>query len=350
LTADGRQLLFPLDATATTSDLVAVLDTRAGTLSYLTVGQRPVNVWPSRSSADAYVTYGSNGGAVTVLQSASAPGAPGGVAVTAAKNAARVTWTAPSDDGGSTITRYTATAQPGDHSCAWTTGALACEITGLTGGTAYAVTVTATNLAGTSAASSATSVTPTGGPGAPTAASATAGLLRAVVMWKAPADTGGGITGYTATASPGGATCTTTGALTCTITDLLNTKAYTITITARSAGGTGTASKATTAVRPYKLLAMRKPSATATRIRSQVKTTGAASITQVATNAKGATICRATAAPKRKGTSTLTCTVNKATRTALKKKAATVTVLTTLRTTQGASFAATHRVTLPKSG
>jgi hypothetical protein len=34
----------------------------------------------------------------------------------------------------------------------------------------------------------------------------------------------------------------------------------------------------------------------------------------------------------------------------LKKKAATVTVLTTLRTKQGASFAATHRVMLPKSG
>jgi hypothetical protein len=170
------------------------------------------------------------------------------------------------------------------------------------------------------------------------------------VAWKAPADTGGGITGYTATASPGGATCTTTGAVTCTITGLLNTKAYTITVAARSAGGTGTASSASTAVRPYKLLAMRKPSATATRIRAQVKTTGPSTITQLTTSATGATICRATATPKAKGTSTLTCTVNKATRTALKKKAATVTVLTTLRTKQGASFAATHRVTLPKSG
>jgi Tol biopolymer transport system component len=348
-TADGRQLLVPMDVTGS-SGRIAVVDTRTEGLSVISVGSSPKYVWPSSDSATAVVSYGSSSSNVTVLQTATAPGAPTGVAATAGNGSARVTWTAPADDGGSTISRYTATASPGGESCTWTSGELACTITGLTGGTAYAVTVTATNLAGTSAASSATSVTPTGGPGAPTAASATAGLLRAVVMWKAPADTGGGITGYTATASPGGATCTTTGALTCTITGLLNTKAYTITITARSAGGTGTASKATTAVRPYKLLAMRKPSATATRIRSQVKTTGAASITQVATNAKGATICRATAAPKRKGTSTLTCTVNKATRTALKKKAATVTVLTTLRTTQGASFAATHRVTLPKSG
>jgi hypothetical protein len=174
--------------------------------------------------------------------------------------------------------------------------------------------------------------------------------LGAAVAWKAPTETGGGITGYTATANPGGATCTTTGAVTCTITGLLNTTAYTITVVARSAGGTGTASSATTAVRPYKRLAMGKPSATATRIRAQVKTTGPSTITQLTTSATGATICRATATPKSKGTSTLTCTVNKATRTALKKKAATVTVLTTLRTKQGASFAATYRVTLPKSG
>ena len=194
--------------------------------------------------------------------------------------------------------------------------------------------------------------TPSAGraPGAPTAVRATAGLLRATVTWKAPADTAGGITGYTATASPSGKTCTTTGTLTCTITGLLNTKPYTITVTARSAGGTSAASTKSTSVRPYKKLGMRKPKATATRIRSQVKTTRAATITQRATNTKGATICRATAKPKKKSTSTLTCTLNKATRKALKNKTQTVTLLTTLLTKQGASFAATHRIKLPKAG
>jgi DNA-binding beta-propeller fold protein YncE len=352
ITPDGSNL-FVTTVAGGPETVINAIDTRSARLTQVPLPSFAGNfeyMALNPQGSRLYATDGQASGFIAVLSTAALAGAPTGVGAAAGDASARVTWTAPTSDGGAAITRYTATAQPGSHSCTWLTGELACTITGLTNGTRYAVSVTATTIAGTSAASSSVSVTPGNRPGAPTAASATAGLLRAVVMWKAPADTGGGITGYTATASPGGATCTTTGALTCTITGLLNTKAYTITITARSAGGTGTASKATTAVRPYKLLAMRKPSATATRIRSQVKTTGAASITQVATNAKGATICRATAAPKRKGTSTLTCTVNKATRTALKKKAATVTVLTTLRTTQGASFAATHRVTLPKSG
>ncbi len=279
------------------------------------------------------------------------PGAPTAVSATPGVGSARVSWSAPLSDGYSTISSYTVTSTPASKTC--TTSTTSCTISDLQSGVSYTFTVTATNGVGEGAASAASgAVVPTAPalPGTPTAVTATAGLLGAAVAWKAPTDTGGGITGYTATASPGGGTCTTTGALTCTITGLLNTTAYTITVVARSAGGTGTASSATTAVRPYKQLAMRKPSASATRIRSSVAVTGPSTITQLTTSASGATICRATAAPKAKGTSTLTCTVNKATRTALKKKAATVTVLTTLRTKQGASFGATHRVTLPKSG
>jgi len=296
-----------------------------------------------------YATNGQNTGFLAVLTTAGTPGAPTGVVAAGGDGSARVSWAAPSDDGGAAITAYTATAEPGGRSCTWTSGDLACDVTGLTNGTTYAITVTATTRMGASAASSAASVTPGSAPGAPTAVRATAGLLRATVTWKAPADTAGGITGYTATASPSGKTCTTTGTRTCTITGLLNTKPYTITVTARSAGGTSAASTKSTSVRPYKKLGMRKPKATATRIRSQVKTTRAATITQRATNTKGATICRATAKPKKKSTSTLTCTLNKATRKALKNKTQTVTLLTTLLTKQGASFAATHRIKLPKA-
>jgi DNA-binding beta-propeller fold protein YncE len=297
-----------------------------------------------------YATDGQAGGYVAVLATAAVPGSPTGVTASAGDGSARVTWAAPSDDGGAAITGYTATAQPGGRSCTWTSGDLTCEITGLANGTTYAITVTATTLAGTSAPSSAASVTPGRAPGAPISVKATAGLSRATVTWRAPADTGGGIAGYTATASPGGRTCTTTGALTCTVTGLLNTKAYTFTVTARSASGTSAASARSASVRPYRKLGMPRPVASGSAIRSGVATTGPATVTQIATNAKGATVCRASARPKRKGTSALTCTLNQATRTALRKKPQTVTVLTVVLTRQRASFGATHRVRLPKTG
>jgi hypothetical protein len=333
-TPDGVNLVVAtIDASGNTA--VNLIDTRSGRRDAVALpsfnghfGYLALNPAGTR----IYVSNGRSTGLLASLASVSTPGAPTAVAARAGNGSARVSWTAPNDDGGAIVTRYTATAAPGGQTCTWTTGELACTLTGLTNGTGYNVSVTATTLAGTSAASSAVAVTPVDVPGRPTAVTAVAGLLRAVVSWQAPTETGGGITAYTATASPGGATCTTTGAVTCTIPGLLNTKAYTITVVARSAGGTGTASSASTAVRPYKQLAMRKPSASATRIRSSVTVTGPATITQLTTSANGATICRATATPKAKGTSTLTCTVNKATRTALKKKAA------------------TYRVTLPKSG
>jgi hypothetical protein len=63
--------------------------------------------------------------------------------------------------GGEPISEYVATAQPGGKSCT-TTGATLCTIDGLTNGTAYTVTVTATNSIDTSAPSDPGSpVTPT---------------------------------------------------------------------------------------------------------------------------------------------------------------------------------------------
>ncbi|MBN8794051.1 MAG: fibronectin type III domain-containing protein [Stenotrophomonas nitritireducens] len=93
-----------------------------------------------------------------------APGAPTIGTATAGDAQATVTFTAPASDGGSAITTYTATPSPavpgGPFTCA---GPAACTITvtGLTNGTAYTFTVTATNGTGTSAASGAsTPVTP----------------------------------------------------------------------------------------------------------------------------------------------------------------------------------------------
>ncbi|MDP4014418.1 MAG: fibronectin type III domain-containing protein [Candidatus Nanopelagicales bacterium] len=86
-------------------------------------------------------------------------------------------------------------------------------------------------------------------PGAPTSVTATAGDREADVSWTAPGSSGGSpITGYTATASPGGATCTTSGATSCTVTGLDYGTSYTFTVTAENAEGTGSPSEPSNSV------------------------------------------------------------------------------------------------------
>jgi titin len=183
---------------------------------------------------------------------ATVPGAPTGATAVRGNTQATVSWTAPASNGGSAITGYTVTSNPGSFTCSWTSGPLNCIVTGLTNGTAYTFTVTATNDVGTGAASApSNSVTPATVPGAPTGATAVRGNTEATVSWTAPASDGGSpITGYTVTSNPGAKTCTTTGALTCTVTGLTNGTAYTFTVTATNSVGTGAASAASNSVTP----------------------------------------------------------------------------------------------------
>jgi hypothetical protein len=93
---------------------------------------------------------------------ATVPNAPTGVFAVAGKTNASIRWSAPSNNGGSAISSYTVTSSPGGRtmvpSPATNTFVL---FTGLTNGTAYTFTVTATNSVGTSTASTASnSVTP----------------------------------------------------------------------------------------------------------------------------------------------------------------------------------------------
>jgi hypothetical protein len=141
------------------------------------------------------------------LSQPSAPSAPTGVTATAGNGSATVNWTAPSDNGGSMITKYTVTPFIGStaQTPVTVTGsppATSATVTGLTNGTSYTFTVTATNANGTGpAAAPSNAVTPSAPtvPGAPTGVTATAGNTTAAVNWTAPGNGGSTITSYTVT-------------------------------------------------------------------------------------------------------------------------------------------------------
>ena len=141
-------------------------------LSQVTRGYRSLGTYTATAGGSISVHLSDIGGAGTTNPAiwadamsfrliatapATAPHAPTTVSGTAANAAAVVSWTAPSN-GGAAITKYTVTASPGGRA-ATTTGATKATVTGLTNGTAYTFTVSATNVAGTSAASPASAVT-----------------------------------------------------------------------------------------------------------------------------------------------------------------------------------------------
>jgi hypothetical protein len=81
-------------------------------------------------------------------------------------------------------------------------------------------------------------------PGPPTDVNAVPGDGQVEVSWNAPVDTGGiVITSYTASAFPGGASCT-SATTSCVITGLTNGDTYSITVTATNAVGTSDPSDA----------------------------------------------------------------------------------------------------------
>ncbi|MGH3009894.1 MAG: fibronectin type III domain-containing protein, partial [Gaiellaceae bacterium] len=88
-------------------------------------------------------------------------------------------------------------------------------------------------------------------PGAPSGVSASAGDGQATVSWSAAADNGSAVTSYTVTAAPGGRTCTTSGALHCTVPGLTNGTAYRFTVKATNGIGSGPASAASSEVTPH---------------------------------------------------------------------------------------------------
>lgn len=106
-------------------------------------------------------TASSTSAGFVVATTATVPAAPTIGTATAGVSQASVAFTAPVNDGGSTLIDFTVTMSPGGATATGTSSPVV--VTGLTNGTAYTATVRARNSVGSSAASAASnSVTPIG--------------------------------------------------------------------------------------------------------------------------------------------------------------------------------------------
>jgi RHS repeat-associated protein len=172
------------------------------------------------------------------------PGPPTNVTAVSGNTQATVSWTAPTNTGGLTISGYTVTPYigttagtpvPVGGSTTTTT------VTGLNNGVTYTFQVTATNALGTGAAGTSNAVTPATVPQAPGSVTASAGNAQAIVSWTAPSNGGSAITGYTVTpyigstaGTPVNAGASATGS---TVTGLVNGTTYTFQVVATNGAG-----------------------------------------------------------------------------------------------------------------
>jgi CshA-type fibril repeat protein len=195
---------------------------------------------------------GANGTVIVRYTSAFAPGAPGTPTTVAGDGEVAVTVTPPSTGGTPDSYDVEAVEDP-TKVCSITAPATSCTVTGLTNGTPYTFTSTATNGVGTSGASPpSTAATPMlsvpGTPGAPVAVAGDGQVTVAVT----PPGSGGVVSDYTVrvTGDPGRTCTVTVPAMSCVVSPLANNTSYTFEARASNAAGPSSWSPASTAVTP----------------------------------------------------------------------------------------------------
>jgi hypothetical protein len=189
------------------------------------------------------------------------PGAPTiHLDASAGDGEATVSWSAPTDDGGSPISGYRVTPYVGftpQPPQTFASPSTTQVVTGLTNGVTYRFRVQALNSVGPGAFSTASNpVTPASVPGAPSIGTAVAGNGQATVSWTPPTSNGGlSITGYVVTPyigavaqPPAAAPASATSVV---VTGLVNGTTYTFRVAATNALGTSAESSASNAVTPH---------------------------------------------------------------------------------------------------
>jgi len=217
----------------------------------------------TNGAAYTFTVQAINGTGTSAASAASAAATPSGIAAAptsivgvAGNGQVTLSWVAPVSTGGSAIVGYrVTTATPAGNTAGCTsTGANSCTVMGLSNGSAYTFSVQAqtSTTAGTpkgfGTAGTSGAVTPIGAPGVPTGLAGTGGNGSAALTWTAPSSNGSSaIILYTVTASPGGATCLTSGvtSASCTVSGLTNGTFYTFSVVATNAAGSSAGSAAT---------------------------------------------------------------------------------------------------------
>jgi hypothetical protein len=203
----------------------------------------------------------------TPSASATAPGVPQSLSATRGNTQVALSWSAPSSDGGATITGYKVYQSTDDASFSEvaTPSGTSHTITGLTNGTTYYFKVAAVNSVGTGTQTSSVNAVPATTPGVPQSLSATHGNAQVALSWSAPASNGGtAVTGYKVYQSTDNASFSevaTPSGTSQTVTSLTNGTQYFFKVAAVNAVGTGSqtssvnATPATTPAAPTSLAA-----------------------------------------------------------------------------------------------
>lgn len=222
--SDGGSAVSSYTATATAVGASSVSCSSSSTtcrLSSLTPG----NTYSITVSGTNAAGTGASSSAKT-LAAGAAPSAPGTPTVLAGNGEVQVTWTAPTDNGGLAISKYTVTSSPDSKTCSPVGAELTCVVTGLTIGTKYTFSVSATNEAGSTASLASSAIAPAlPWEYVPVFVAVVPGNMKVDLQWTearvlgtAPA---GYFTGYVVKDATGAVVCTTT-ALKCSVKKLKN--------------------------------------------------------------------------------------------------------------------------------